>query len=378
MEQALKESEIRYSGIVNSAMDAIISIDEDERITVFNHAAEILFACPVDEALGQPLGRFLPERYRTGHSAHIRRFGETGETIRSMHLLNELTGLRATGEEFPIEAAISQVTVEGTKFYSVILRDITERKQMEALRLETETMRVALEKEKELVELKGRFISTVSHEFRTPLAMIVSSAELLERFLERMTEERRKECVENILAQANEMAQLMNDVLTFDKATAGKLQFRPGVLSTKALLQAVLDQLQPIYDPATHRVIVEKHGQVETLWGDEELLKRVFINLLSNAIKYSPEGGEVRVTVLQAGATILFQVSDQGIGIPYTDQQHLFEPFHRASNTGDISGTGLGLSIVKEFVEVHSGSIAVESEEGKGTTFTIALPVVPN
>jgi PAS domain S-box-containing protein len=362
-------------GTIHSAMDAIVAIDEAERIVVFNQAAAEMFVCSVDEALGQPLGQFLPERYRAAHSAQIRRYGQTSETIRSMRSLNQITGLRTTGEEFPIEATISQATVRGTRFYTAILRDISERVQTEALRLENEKMRVALEKEKELVELKTRFISTVSHEFRTPLAMIVSSAELLDNFSDRMSEERRKQCVVNILAQTNEMVLLMNDVLTFDKATAGKLQLRPGEVSVKVLLQAILDQVQPIYNPTTHHIIVENQGQVDTLWGDEELLKRVFINLLTNAIKYSPQGGEIRVKVFQQGSTILFQVSDQGIGIPSEDQQHLFEPFHRAANTGDISGTGLGLSIVKEFIEAHQGNIAVESEEGSGTTITVVLPL---
>jgi signal transduction histidine kinase len=174
------------------------------------------------------------------------------------------------------------------------------------------------------------------------------------------------------------MVLLMNDVLVFNKATAGKLQFRPGEINLKTLLQSILEQLQPTYDPELHRIVIENEEQVGTLWGDEELLKRVFINLLSNAIKYSPQGGDVRFMVQRHGSEVIFRVSDQGIGIPLADQEHLFEPFHRAANTGDIHGTGLGLSIVREFVRVHGGNAIVESQEGKGTTVTVSLPMPRN
>jgi PAS domain S-box-containing protein len=373
-QHTLHENEVHFAGIISSAMDAIISVDEDESIVVFNHSAEIMFGCSSEEALGKPLSMFIPARYRKAHHELVRHYGRTGETVRSIHSQHEIRALRSNGEEFPADATISRIKVGQKTLFTVILRDITERKQLEQLRLETETMRIALEKERELLELKRRFVSTVSHEFRTPLAMIMSSAELLERYSDRLTGDRKDECLHTIREQANEMVELMNDVLLLNKASVGKIQFRPKHIDLDLLLYAIIEHVRPMADPEIHRLVVDNQSEMRTLWADEELLKRIFVNLLTNAIKYSPAGGEVRLTVQRHHSGILFRLSDQGIGIPVEDQQHLFEPFHRAVNTRDIAGTGLGLTIVKEFVEAHRGSITVESLEGQGTTFNVLLP----
>jgi PAS domain S-box-containing protein len=358
-------------------MDAILSIDEDGRIIIFNRAAEIMFDCPAEEALGTPLTRFLPERYRERHANYVQHFGETGVTMRSMRSLNELTAVRSNGEEFPIEATISQAMVEGRKLYSVIVRDISERKQyINQLQQEAEKFRIALEREKELVELRGRFITTVSHEFRTPLAMIMSSSEMLERYSDRLSDHRKQECLNTIRIQAAELASLMSDVLIFNKATAGSIQFHPEQVEMAALLESILIDVHPIYNPAMHRIVVDNPQQISSLWADEDLLKRMIINLIDNAIKYSPDGGEVHLTLFQQDSMVCFQVSDQGIGVPSDDLPRMFETFHRADNARNIGGTGLGLSIVREFVRMHDGHIHVESEEGKGTTVTVSLPVM--
>lgn len=377
VEQAVRENEARFSGIVNSAMDAVISLNAEQNIIVFNHAAEAMFGVQAAEVIGKPLSRFIPELYRDVHQQHIQNFGRTGVTLRSMHSLNMLNALRANGEEFPIEATISQMDLDREKIYTVILRDITERRRIEALTLENEKTRLALEKERELLALKGRFISTVSHEFRTPLAMMITSSDLLERYADRMTPERKEEAIHNIRKQGRELVSLMNDVLVYNKATAGHVEFHPATIPLETLIATVREEVQPLCNPDRHRLVVENPDSVDTLWADADLLKRVLINLLSNAIKYSPDGGEIRLLILREPTRTIFRIIDQGIGIPAHDQPHLFEPFHRAANVVDISGTGLGLSIVKEFVDVHSGEITVESAEGKGTTFTVALPNRP-
>ena len=374
-----RESEAHFRGIIDSAMDAIVSIAEDGRIIIFNRAAEAMFGCPAEDALGKPLARFLPERYREQHTNHVHHFGETGVTMRSMHSLNELSAVRASGEEFPIEATISQATVGGRKLYSVILRDITERKQnVERLEQEAEKLRRALEREQELVELRGRFITTVSHEFRTPLAMIMSSSEMLERYADRLSEHRKEECLNTIRIQAAELASLMSDVLIFNKATTGSIQFKPKRVDIAILLDAIMMDVQPIYNPNVHRIVIENPQPVSSVWADEDLLKRMVINLLDNAIKYSPDGGEVRLTLYQQDSTVCFQIADQGIGIPAEDQPRMFETFHRADNARNIGGTGLGLSIVREFVRIHDGHIHAESVEGSGTTVSFTLPMLPN
>lgn len=376
---SISENEAHFRGIIDSAMDAIISIDEAGLVIIFNRAAEIMFDCPASEALGQPLERFLPERYRVRHAQHVQHFGKTGVTTRSMRSLNELTALRANGEEFPIEATISQAIVSGQKLYSVILRDITERtQQMELLRQETEKLRVALDKEKELVELRERFITTVSHEFRTPLAMIMSSSEMLERYSDRLSEQRKQECLNTVRIQAAELASLMSDVLIFNKAATGSIQFKPKRVGIATLLDSIMLDVHPIYNPNVHRIVVENPRRVSSVWADEDLLKRIVINLIDNAVKYSPHGGDIRFTIFPQDSVICFQIADQGIGIPTDEQGRMFETFHRADNVRHIGGTGLGLSIVREFVRLHGGDIHVESEEGSGTTVTVALPALPD
>ena len=373
-EQTLLEKEARYEGIIETAMDAIISIDEEQRVVVFNAAAERMFIMPAAEAIGQSLSRFIPQRYQAAHVKQVDQFVETKHRGLPAHSRSSLSAVRANGEVFPVEIALSQVTVGDQRFFSAIIRDVSERLRNEVLKIENEKVRIALQKERELVDLKGRFISTVSHEFRTPLAMIMSSSELLEHYADRLTEERRQECVRTVREQAAEMVTLMNDVLVFNKATAGKIELNAANVDLDGLLHSIIEQVQTTYDPEMHHLIVDNRGQVDTLWADEELLKRILINLLTNAIKYSPDGGEVRITVLRQNPYVLFHVSDQGIGIPPEDRARLFEPFHRAGNARNIGGTGLGLSIVKELVEAHHGQIKVESREGEGSTFTVMLP----
>jgi PAS domain S-box-containing protein len=259
-------------------------------------------------------------------------------------------------------------------------------------------IRKALEKEKELTELKSRFISMTSHEFRTPLTTIHSSAELLEHYSYKWTEEKKLTHLHRIQTSVKHMTKLLNDVLILGKADAGKLKLNPVPLDLENFCRNLVEELQ-LNDNNKHAIHFtcdwglttakerensstsspeEKHPVIPSsrhLYMDEKLLRQILENLLSNAIKYSPTGSTIEFTLNRWETQAVFQVRDRGIGIPCDDRQRLFETFHRATNVGTIAGTGLGLAIVKKCVDIHQGQIAVESEVGVGSTFTVTLPL---
>jgi signal transduction histidine kinase len=248
-----------------------------------------------------------------------------------------------------------------------ISTDITKRKRAE------EDIRKALDKEKELGELKSRFITMASHEFRTPLATILSSTDLLKNYSHKLTEEKKLNYLQQTQVAVKHMTDLLNDVLLIGKAEAGKLQFQPTAIDLGQFCRDLVDEIQL----TTNNYIITFCTQEQSInaYLDEKLLRQILNNLLSNAIKYSPSGSTVHFDlVCQQGEAIL-RIQDQGIGIPIADQAQLFNSFHRASNVGTISGTGLGLAIVKKSVDLHGGRIFVESEVSVGTTFTVTLPL---
>ncbi|MCA1992469.1 MAG: PAS domain S-box protein, partial [Coleofasciculus sp. S288] len=255
-----------------------------------------------------------------------------------------------------------------TPYILGMAEDITERKQAEA------EFRKALEKERELSEFRFGFVSLVSHEFRTPLTTIQSSAELLGRYKYRLSDEQKQNHLTRILGAVSRMTQLLEDVLTIGKAEAGKLNVEPAPIDLVALCGDIVENLQFSASPK-HSINFSVQGDCSAAQMDEKLLGHIVTNLLSNALKYSPEGGTVQFDLIGNPESVVFRIQDRGIGIPpeYLDQ--MFETFQRARNVGSIPGTGLGLAIVKRCVDLHGGQIAVDSEVGAGTTFTVTLPL---
>ncbi len=254
-------------------------------------------------------------------------------------------------------------------------QEISDRKQAEEqLRgLEVE-LREALAQEKELSELKSRIISTISHEYRTPLTTIASSTEILQSYRHKLDESKQLKHYERIQASVKHMTDLVSDVLFLSRAEFEKLEFQPEPINLACFFSELVDELQVGVDEI-HCLTFTSIGECKQFQGDVKLLRQILTNLLSNAIKYSPNGGKVSIQLTCQDNPVILQVSDQGIGIPPEDQSHLFESFSRARNVGTIAGTGLGLSIVKKCVELHKGKIAVDSKVGVGTTFTVTLPI---
>lgn len=247
------------------------------------------------------------------------------------------------------------------------ITDITDRKQLE------EELKIALEKEKELSELKSRFVSMTSHEFRTPLSIILSSSELLEHYHHKLTPEKQRTHLSRIQSAVKRMTEMLDDVLIIGKAEVGKLEFVPQLFDLAAYCRNLVAETQA---SLSHQQIhfTSEHKTIECCM-DDKLLGHILGNLLSNAVKYSPANGNIKLMLKSLNGKAIFEIQDEGIGIPPEDIPHLFESFHRASNVGNILGTGLGLAIVKKCVDIHQGEISVHSKLGVGTVFTVNLPL---
>ena len=248
-----------------------------------------------------------------------------------------------------------------------VMTDICRRRQAE------EELRRALEQERELSELKSRFVSMTSHEFRTPLATILSATELIEKYGERLPADEKGELIGLIKSAVSRMTSMLEDVLLIGKADAGRVEFHPKPVDIGRLASTVVEVVRRSTGqrgPIATRIDGECTGRLL----DEKLVRHILGNLLSNAVKYSLANSPVQLSIECDDAATRFEVRDQGIGIPADDQPRLFSTFHRGGNVSNVSGTGLGLAIVKKCVDVHDGTISFASAAGQGTTFRVTLP----
>lgn len=246
--------------------------------------------------------------------------------------------------------------------------DITERKNAE------KEIADALLQQQELNELKSRFVSMISHEFRTPLSTILSSTQLLERYWNTLTEEKRQRHLPKIETAVDRMISLLDDVLFIGRTDTNKVVFSPRPIDLYSYCNEIIEEIS-VTGYGANRVVFSMEGNSENISLDEKLLRHILVNLLSNALKYSAPMSNVDFRVQSDPESLVFTIQDHGIGIPTEDKERLFEAFHRATNVGNIQGTGLGLSIVKRSVDLHGGTITVHSEIGKGTTFIVFLPI---
>lgn len=251
----------------------------------------------------------------------------------------------------------------------VVAVDISMHKQAEV------ALEHALQTEKELNEHKLRFISTASHEFRTPLTSILMKIETLHTYRHRLTDEQIEKRLQSIQVQGRQFKAIMEDVLELATIQAGRVKFTPQSLSLDELCRTIIEELQPLTE-ASPRLLYHCDGPIPLVNFDKRLMRYVITNLVTNGLKYSPALTPVVIRLTVQDTMLVLQVEDQGIGIPEADLPHIFKPFHRASNVGVIQGTGLGLVILKEAVELHGGTITVTSQLGVGTTFVIAIPIV--
>jgi PAS domain S-box-containing protein len=357
LEKQLTAKELQLDSIIRSAMDAIITVDDRQRVVLFNEAAEKMFRCSAEEAIGRSIDRFIPQRYRESHRQHVTGFGQSGTTSRRMGVLGTITGLRANGEEFPAEAAISQIAVEGEgKYFTVILRDTSERERVEQ----------QLRQAERLAEV-GTLAAGMAHEIGTPMNVILGRAEQLMRKTE---DETTRKGLATITAQVERITKIMNQLLTF----ARRKPSEPRRVNLGQTLEDCLEVLQE----RIRRAGITVESRYETtmhpvhVHADPDQMSQVFLNLFINAIHAMPDGGTLRVSLEPFDSHVRAVISDTGHGIPKEDLPKIFHPFFTTKEAG--KGTGLGLTVVHNIVQEHGGTIAVESEPGKGTTFTITLP----
>lgn len=349
------EAQLRH--IVESAMDAIITVDAEQRIVLINPAAQRMFRCSAKDALGSPVDRFIPERFRRAHQGHVETFGRTRVTNRRMGMLGSVIGQRADGDEFPAEASISQFDTPTGKFYTVILRDISERRRIEEQLRQTER----------LAEL-GTLASGMAHEVGTPMNVILGRAEYLMR---RTQEEQTRKGLETIVAQVERITKIMNQLLTFARR-------RPSERRAMDLRRIIEDCLEVLSERLARDHVqadIAIPSDLPPVHADPDLMSQVFLNLFINALHAMPNGGTLRVEGQRSNDQITLNVVDTGEGIPREHLLKIFDPFFTTKEVG--KGTGLGLTVVHGIVQEHGGTIAVSSQPGHGTVFTLTLPLSP-
>jgi PAS domain S-box-containing protein len=367
-DQEHSRTQAQFKALFDEALDVIVLVDgRNSTILQVNNVVRRTLGYEPESLISKPFSIFFPPSNDEEQKELAFKLRTEGHAFLSQEFL------RADGTTCMMDLTAAVIPWEKDRAILITLRDVTERKVLQDEILRSERLRVEMEKEREVTQLKEDFITMVSHDFRTPLAVIMTSSEMLERYSERLTEAHRAEQLHKIRDQVYYMTDLLDDVLLLGQARANKLEFKPTPVDLGKLCQSIFDEVRSTAG-AKHQFRLDIAAHFDPVKVDETLIHRILTNLLANAVKYSPDGGEICLELMREGADIVMQVYDEGIGIPEKDQARLFEPFHRGLNTRGIKGTGLGLAIVNESVQLQGGSIRVESQEGKGTTFTVRLP----
>lgn len=379
------------------ATEGILVVNDKGEITRTNPSSERLFGYEKDELIGKRIEVLIPQRLSEKHKSHREKYSHNPHA-RSMGHGMELYGLKKDDSEFPVEISLSPYSTPQGKFVIAFIVDITVRKQaeeklknystelekqvknrtlileeaIEELEKTKKNLNKALEKEKELNELKSRFVSMASHEFRTPLTTMMSSLALVTKYGELNDKTNQTKHVSKIKTSINNLTDILNDFLSVSKLEEGKIENLPEEINLKLFITDIVAEMQSM--TTNGQQLVHNHSGNETVCLDKKLLKNVLFNLISNAIKFSPAGGAVTIEAEVQNASVKLSVKDSGIGISKEDQKHLFERFFRGKNATHIQGTGLGLNIVLKYAELMNGKLDFESTENKGSTFTLIIP----
>jgi PAS domain S-box-containing protein len=393
------DSKSGLAALFEHATEGILVANNEGFIVKVNPAAEKLFGYGKDELLGLKVDTLVPRRLAEKHVKNRENYGKSPHP-RMMGTGLDLFGQRKDGSEFPVEISLSPFTNDEGKFVIAFIVDITVRKEAEkklknySWELEKEVeqrttilseaiaelekikeeLNIALAKEKELNDLKSRFVSMVSHEFRTPLATILSSLSLVRKYKETNDNEKQEKHMDRIKTSVNNLTDILNDVLSLSKLEEGKVTVAPEDIDISEFVNEVLQDVQVI--AKTGQQLNYKHIQGELLTSlDKKILRHILFNLVTNAIKFSPENKPVTIQTSIINNKFILSVEDQGIGISEEDQKHLFESFFRGENAINIQGTGLGLNIVSRYVDLLEGTIQLNSKLDEGTKFTIYIPL---
>ncbi len=370
-ETALEEERRLLRALIDTLPDSVFVKDIESRFVVVNAAtAARLGAESVDQLLGKSDFDFLPEEVARQFRQQEIQVMRTGQAIVNREELTQ----DVAGN--PAWVLFSKAPFRNSRGEIVglvgITRDITELKRMEADALEKKELRLALDKESQLQRMRSRFMTMVSHEFRTPLATMLIAADLVDRYYDRLSHEARQEHLAKIRSEGQILTEMLDDILVIMKTETVGPDFRPARIDVVALCRKLVREAEL---QGSHTFAFDAPTDPVLTFADEKLLRHAVGNLLSNAVKYSPAGTTIRVELRLSNVRLHLRVRDQGIGIPKENIPALFQAFYRADNVGEIPGTGLGLIITKQAVELHGGTIEVESAVGAGTSFTISLPL---
>jgi PAS domain S-box-containing protein len=387
----ITESEARFSDIVASMMDAIIVFDTDGRISLFNAAAERMFGLPADTSIGRDVRELMPEPLQQeslDRVCEVSTAQNRAESTPSQHLVS-LTGRRASGEEFPIEATASCLDVGGRRTYTLIVRDISERKRAEeALQAQAESLERAMtdlkglndelaDRQAELeraMAARSRFYASMSHELRTPINAVLGYSTLLLENIYGPLNEKQAEGITRTHKAAKHLLELVNDVLDLSKIEAGKIDLRLQPVYFPTLIEDLFVTVRPLADQYGSELTLDHDGEPVKVISDPRRLRQILLNLLSNAIKFG-NGKPIHVgSRPRDDGGIVIDVTDQGEGIAPPDQEKIFDEFVQLGKTQLTEGTGLGLPISRRLAEMLQGELEVVSEVGKGSTFRLNLP----
>ncbi len=391
------ESARLLEAIIATAIDGIITIDSKGLVESINPAALTLFGYDAEEVIGNNISMLMPEPDQSRHDSYISNYKETGRK-KIIGIGREVRGKKKDGTTFPFRLAVSEVFYKDKSIFTGFVHDLTKEKKAEdellkhtleleevvrhrtkdliSLVSELEKAKAdvsnSLEKEKELNQLKSRFVSMASHEFRTPLSSVQLSASLIDKYIERPDFDAVMKHTSRIKGSVQLLNNILNDFLSLEKLEAGVVVVNKQDINLVHLGEEISGEMQLICKKNQH-IVYQHTGAQADFWLDAHLLKNSIINLVSNAIKYSGEDTFIEFSTEITDEFCTIVVKDNGIGIPVEDQKNLFEPFFRAHNTGSIPGTGLGLNIVRRYVSLMDGKLEYWSAINQGALFRMVF-----